>query len=357
MALIVSTSRHLMKSITQYRFYTKSILRSDKYYYGDLFGMCYLSGFKIEPKLNSFDLWRKKEEKIRFINLWVAGDSYLGYDFVKNDSIFYGVKRYHYLKLNSLDIDTVSFVKDEKNILLIETVERYLRIFRDTNYVLDKLLISPKSNQSEKKTIKDVQNESTLGFVAIKIRHVIGGFFRLIKQTLYNPLINQNLEFNLFDYRIFTPIKEAKANFNYKFFKRISGEVAVSPDKKYLLDKTTVDASSGNSSFIPICEEEINSIIYSLNRVYEYYRLKGFDKVYFAIIPNPVTILYPQIGRYNELIPRIQNHHNLKMPIINIYDIFSQTKKQIYLNSDTHWNMDGFDMWLNEFNLKLLNNM
>src|SRR5947209_617752 len=86
LVLIVSTSDKLMKMITEYRLSTKSFLGSDKYRYGDLYGMSYLPNFRIEviklPEKVSID--RSGE---RNINLFIVGDSYLESDFVKTDSI------------------------------------------------------------------------------------------------------------------------------------------------------------------------------------------------------------------------------------------------------------------------------
>jgi hypothetical protein len=141
-----------------------------------------------------------------------------------------------------------------------------------------------------------------------------------------------------------------KANMNYVFFNRIANEVTISPNKEYLLLNETVDPLSKGSSFIPVSKNTIDSLVISLNHIYYYYKSKGFDDVYFAIIPNPVTILFPEIGNYNELIPRIQNNKNLIVPIVNIYDNFRQIKNSIYEKSDSHWTNNGFILWVNEFN-------
>jgi hypothetical protein len=90
-----------------------------------------------------------------------------------------------------------------------------------------------------------------------------------------------------------------------------------------------------------------------MNRLYQYYRAKGFDEVYFSIIPNPVTILYPEMGKYNEIISRVMHHPNLKVPVIDVYDQFRSAAVRIYSKADTHWSVNGFNIWLNEFNKKL----
>jgi hypothetical protein len=352
--LIVSTSTSLMKIISQYRFTTKSFLSSDKYKYGDLYGMCYLSDFK----KYSVDTCIVKLEKYninRLANLYVIGDSYLG-GFVKSDSVFRGIKNYFFLNPHN-ESKIINLNKNEKNILLIETVERYLTGFVDTNLVIRSLEIGKKIIIEKPKIYKMTYGRFFLLTRQTIVKVISYPIYVLLKskEIIYNPNINQNIEFNLFDYAIFRPFKEAKANLNYKVFNRVNDKVAISPDKQYLLYKETVDVTSGLSSFFPVSNQKIDSIVVSLNYMHNYYLLKGFDEVYFAIMPNPVTILYPKLSHYNELIPRIQNHHKLKIPVVNIYDIFIKTKDQVYYKNDTHWNNNGFYLWLNLFNRTLKN--
>ena len=54
--MIVSTSGKLMRQITQYRTSTTSALGSEKYRYGDLYGLSYLPDFKIENNFLESDI-------------------------------------------------------------------------------------------------------------------------------------------------------------------------------------------------------------------------------------------------------------------------------------------------------------
>jgi hypothetical protein len=134
--LIVSTSSSVMKNIAQFRISTKSFLSIDRTKYGDLYGISYLSKFRIIPSFYSGSVKFEKINTNRFLNLYVLGDSYLGTSFVKNDSVFYGTKSYHYFHLSAKN-KPYELVKGEKNVLLIETVERYLYKFIDTNLVIN----------------------------------------------------------------------------------------------------------------------------------------------------------------------------------------------------------------------------
>ena len=41
------------------------------------------------------------------------------------------------------------------------------------------------------------------------------------------------------------------------------------------------------------------------------------------------------------------------MPLIDIYDVFRSARRRIFFANDSHWNMNGFALWCNEFNGKL----
>ncbi|MBN1577728.1 MAG: hypothetical protein JW913_14305 [Chitinispirillaceae bacterium] len=323
--LAVSTSNDVMEAVFNYRS-TSSLLKSDKYFYGDLFGLSYLPRFKMKLDFATAEVGREKCTRPRTINLFVAGDSYLGEYYVKDHTPFCGVKSYRFLRVNLSEVGMVEPIKGETNLLLVEMVERDLRRYKDPDYLLQKLRIE---DTPVKLTIRQLN--------------------AVIKKTFFNE-INRHIEYNLFSYSCFTPIKEFKASFNFTFFKRIAGDVYLPPDTSRLLFLPTVDPLSRSSSFVSISDEEIDAIVRSLNHLHHYYTKKGFDEVYFSAIPNPVSVLYPGIGTYNNLIPRIQNHPGLLIPIVNIYDCFTSTEQDIYFKNDSHWNMNGFTLWLNEFN-------
>ena len=325
--LAVSTSNTVMEAIFTFR-NSSEPLKTDKYYYGDLFGMSYLPRFKMKLEVSS-SVSKGGCDCPRSIHLFIAGDSYLGDQFVKSDDIFCGVGKLGFLRVNFPEKQVILLDTTTTNILLVETVERGLRFFKNPEYLTGKLLFERPGVDCSPR--------------AVNAR---------VKRMLFNE-INRNLEFNLFSYSVFTPIKELKASLNYRFFKRISGDVCIAPDSSMLLYLPTVDSLSECSSFFPIADEEIDSIVQSLNDIHRYYTQRGFDEVYFSMIPNPVSVLYPGLGTYNELIPRLQCNSSLKMPLIDAYDLFRAAHRRIYFDNDTHWNMNGFTLWLNECNKKL----
>ncbi len=153
-----------------------------------------------------------------------------------------------------------------------------------------------------------------------------------------------------------TPLKEFKADTYYALFGRAGKGAYVSDDKKYLLYDLTIDTIYKQSSFKPIEKEELDGIISTLNNIYDLYRSKGFDEVYIAIIPNPVSILYPNYHGlvYNNLTTLVQSNKALKCKVIDANMPFKQTRQQIYCTSDSHWNFNGEKIWLSVVNNALL---
>jgi len=232
------------------------------------------------------------------------------------------------------------------NILLIEIVERYLRVKPEAEYIGKTMFIK---NTSQTVINKGTSIAMTADF-SISREDLVK-----IYNIMYNPIINQNLEFNLFDYPIFTFCKEIKAWFNYKIFNRVPQEISVFDDCHYLFLKETIDTCSDLSSFKYIPDEEVNNIVKILNTVYKHYRNNGFTEVILSVIPNPVSVIFPSYKKYNDIIRRVQNHSGLVMPMLNIYDKLKSAPCKVYYNSDSHWNKNGFTIWLNEFNKYLSN--
>ena len=322
----ISSCDNLSEQYTEWRNTTK-YLSYDKSRFGDLFGLSYLPDYKKnindEPIVVKQDKYKSKKN----INLYCVCDSYLA-SFVSSDSIFYGINKSYKKHWYSDPTLNTKLDKSKINILLFEITERNLRNITDSNYFFNQIELSNNSFAKEEPK----------------------GFFSNISDVLYNPLFAQTLEFNLCDYPFTTPFKELKAQINYKFFNRMSKEISVSTDKKYLFYKGTVDDTLKSSSFSFAYDDEVEKIVRVFNATSKHFKKLGFKEVYFSIIPNPASILESDSFRYNKLIPRIQNNKNLETKIINVYDIYRKSKIKMYYTSDTHWNINGFNTWVNEFN-------
>ena len=328
---LLSSNDYMMKKIAPSRYEMTNLFGSDKYRYGDLFGLCYLKDFKIESEKEPPILSSCK--KPGNVNLYLICDSYL-WSFIKTDSIFCNVNKMRYARWLYNERIEEKLDTTHRNILIIESSERFARkLLKDTLDMYSSMRVSKrveKSNFSESETLWDK-----------------------ILRYLYNENVNQNLEFNLFDYRFLTPVKELKAELNYRVFGRINNDVSISTDKNYLLYGPTTDSTKNTSSFNHVNDKEVSELISNLNIEYKYFRALGFDEVYLSLIPNPVSIINPDFGNYNYLIARIQQRKDRLIPIIDTYDLFKTVQYPIYYKSDSHWNYDGFQLWVNQTNKML----
>jgi len=235
----------------------------------------------------------------------------------------------------------ISLDTSQVNVLLIEVAERFLRMKTQSDYIEKIKFLKNKSQSTSNKNINQIM---TAGLSISKED------FTLIYKCIYNPSINQNLEFNLFDYPVFTPFKEIRAWLNFKLFGNVPQEISVIDNCPFLFLRETVDSNSDQSSFKYLPDEEVKNIVMRLNSVYQHYKNNGFTKVVFSIVPNPVSLISPSYKKYNNIIRRVQNHPGLIIPMINIYDRLDSAGCQVYYNSDSHWNCNGFNLWVNEFN-------
>ena len=316
-----------MRDVTLFKCSSNSIFGSDKYKYGDLFGMSYFPKIKELSCSDSLDVQIEKFPALNKITLCLVHDSYLGESFLKSKNQFIGVDTIYDIEYpwwrNKQSIP-IQLDSTKTNVLVFEIVERHIN-----NLSIEIALNLVKFDNT---TVKEI---STINF----------SFLKRIKKIMFNNYVNANLEFFLFDSRIFTPFKELKSFINYTFFHRTNTDVFLSKNSKYLIYSPTKSSIQHK-----VTDGEIAKTINTLNEIYNFYKNKGFDEVYFSIIPNPVSIIKPDSRDYNNLIPLIQNDQNLKMQMIDIYSLFKHTNYNIYYHSDTHWNKNGFQLWANEFN-------
>jgi len=320
---IISINTDLMKEVTTYRYSPASKFPSDKYRFGDLYGFSYLHPYKVRA-LSTEDLrsYYIKNRPQTGTELYGIVDSYL-WSFVPNDSLFRQVDAY---RATRWDYMAKQFYLNpaKRNVLILEMVERRVRYTTPDTAMFYKhlgLVDSP-----TKESVSDIYATNWW------------------KEHVFNPNIEQNIEFNLFDYTVFTPFKEAKAWLNHRVFNRISQDVVLSKTRQQLYYKQTIDSTKNSSSFMHLRAGEVDTMVAGLNQVYTHYRKAGFNEVYLVIMPNPVSVLEPHFNqyKYNDLVPRLQKNPGLKMPVIDIYSkLLRFRRERIYQISDTHWDKIG----------------
>ncbi|MEO8512351.1 MAG: hypothetical protein ABI543_02200 [Ignavibacteria bacterium] len=328
----VSSNDSFMKKLAPYRYEVNAFWGADKYRYGDLFGFSFLPQYKF-PIIKKSPVKPDQPDSSK-INFYCMCDSYV-WGFTPLDSLLFGVNRYQRTRWRYGDDISVNMDSSKINFLLIEISERNIRsIFNDTSYVYSKIRNSNNVNKQE------FSSDETV--------------IQKIERYVFNPQINQNLEFNLFDYSFFTPVKELKAKINLELFGRTDPEVKISRNKERLFYSATIDSGLNTSSFMKIEDNEIDRIIVNLNAIFKHYKDMGFKFIYLSIIPNPVSVIDPDFADYNMLIDKIQNNKALQIPYLNIYHQLKQNPSLYYYKTDSHWNYDGFELWLAQLNKELI---
>jgi len=292
--------------------YYRLFVRSDRWRYGDLYGLCYLPEFKF--KLAPFKKYEKALGKpLNKRSLYIIGDSFLADKTLNGafegfDDVIFLDRRF---PIGPIILDTA-----RENYLIMEFAERNL-----IGYELQKASAS---------------NQPPTGMPA------------RLNKVIFNKDLSRNLELLLFDDKLVTPVKELKAIINYKLFGRIAKEVAVSTDHSRLFLNATVDTGNAQSAFRFKADADIDLIAGNLGIAANYYRSIGFKKVFLSVIPNAVSIYNAKRMPYNHLLERVEEKTGL--PIIPLYDDFRNASQNVFYKSDAHWNPHGFELWVTETN-------
>ena len=298
---------------------------------GDLYNMCFISEYNTNIEYDLPIIESNKNE----IDLYVICDSYLMSHLEKeNIANIDSLTKIKWWDKSSYVI-TKELNKTKKNILVIEMSERFVR-GNCNNY---SALTMPITISSTNQTGNSESTEENKSF---------------LETHFFNPNINSNLEMNLFDYKLFYPIKEIKGDINYHWFNRIPEDIYIDKSNHFLFYKPTLQGDQNMNSFFAIDSSELNNISSTLNRAFDYYRQKGFQEIYFSIIPNPVSVVNPNLGKYNNLIPLLMERDRLNCKKINAYALFRDNAQSYYLNSDTHWNNNGLNKWVRALNESLI---
>ncbi|MDN3584413.1 hypothetical protein [Mucilaginibacter flavus] len=315
------------------RLYHQILIRSDRWRYGDLFGLCYLPQYKF--RLEPFKKYENGPAGAASGRvLYIIGDSYLADKSISG--AFDGFEHVIFLD-RRFPFGPVALDSTKQNVLIMEFAERNL-----VDYEIDR-------TSEQRWTQKDIAGKLNFRPQAAAPSDNNAGATALserLNKILFNRELSRNLELLLFDDKMWTPLKELKASLNYQLFGRLPGEVAVSTDKKRLLMNITVDTSFRQSDFRTIPDIEINRLTAHLAEAKNYYNAIGFKAVYLAAIPNAASVYDDRRMSYNHLLERVER--NNLFPVISVYHQFKRNPANLYYRSDTHWNPLGFDIWLTE---------
>lgn len=330
--LVVCSTQWGMSWLTKIRYESNGFLGSDKYQYGDLYGIAYLKDFKLELDMSVVSP-PKLLSKQQDISIYIIGDSYFysSFDIVPN--YFERVKSIQFFKWDYSPKIPFSFSgHNTKRVLLIESVER--NVFN---------LISQKRLASIFKQPDNMEEKWS-----------IWSFDELIKQQLYHPTLEENISFAFFDLALFSKWKELKAGFNVDFFGRAPIGVQLSQTKDFLYLRETVDSLADGSSFQAISDLRIRHLVQQMKQIDRDAKELGFDEVLFSFIPNPSSVLQTELNQYNQFIPRLEKMVGDELILVNPTAQLSKNAKQNFFKSDSHWNQNGARIWLDLLNQKLL---
>lgn len=300
-------------------------LVKDDYRYGDLYRLSNLSDFReLKETCETPNL-----EKEQGVHLVLAGDSFT--EFGRMDARNFIASKYDYIRVDGnadIKLDTSAF-----NVLVIETVERHFRerftsVWNGVN-VVDGKGSSP----------MDVVKESF--------------FKRAVDFEL--PYSTELHEGVLFGYDFMMTIKDWKAALNYKLFDRVDDNVRLNKTGEHLLYYLPSEPGI-SSAFDKISDEEIETLVTYVNETSQKYKALGFDKVILSVIPNKTSILGRDLGNYNQLITRVQNHPQLNIEFIDAFGALDKLGASVFAKGDTHWNCRGKLVWENLLNKALSSN-
>ena len=285
------------------------------YRYGDLYLSSGMPGYRI--KLDQSKLTSSIIDQNKNSTLTIIGDSYLD----NLDPSFFYTADYHFIHWDRLPDTIPALDSTKKNILIIESTERYIRWRVKQNNLL---AIGEKAKP----------NAQEVSGASIELQ------------------AEDNLQYMLTHLDWELPFKELKTSIYLNYFDKFSPLVAKPDGSGRLYLNETVDPENNASSYNPVKDDEIKSIVENINRISADLSALGFD-VYISIIPNAASIYKNWDHPYNHLIERIEQHPDVKFKYIDIFQSLKDEKNSVFYTNDSHWNNFGKMMWLVKTN-KLL---
>jgi hypothetical protein len=326
----LSSSEPAMRWLSHERYQDDGLLGSDKYRFGDLYGLSYLPAFRLYKDTT---LIRNQAlfDGNRDIDLTILGDSYL-FSYVQMDtSNFVRAKKVTFRRWSDSNLEPLCVrPSGNKKVLLIETVERNAWMILN----LDRL----------KPKLEQVTNDKPW----------YDSFNEFLFEHIYHPQLEQNLDFTLFNQQLFSPLKSLKAIINLEVFNRSSTDVAISENGEFLYMRETVDSTQRSSSFYPMTKDELHELGDRMLVMNQYAKSKGYDEVIFVIIPNPIVFTKTESKASNQFVPKLTTVLGDKVRLLDPTKPLMVGGKQYFFKSDSHWNQKGARAWLAQLNQQLL---
>ncbi|MCF0059769.1 hypothetical protein [Dyadobacter sp. CY356] len=300
----------------------------DQYRFGDLYNTSNLLKFKEVDFAKSTSLTETDKPKVRYsdVDLYTIGDSFTPMD----TSYYAGDKNFHIWM--GVNVDTVKLDTTKKSILVVEIIERTIqeRLLNDYEALYIKRGFQIKGDTYPK---------------AVAGRDGGSSFW----WDKFGDQINQRIEFLLFNFNPFLKLKELKSDIMLTWFDRTHTGAIISRNHEYLFYSVEADKKSPLSPFHEITPASVDSVVHHINLIRTHYKNRGFEEVYFCLIPNKVTVCENNRFQYNQQISLIENSPLLQTPMISVQATIRKHPEWFH-KSDGHWNVAGKRYWLQKTN-------
>lgn len=291
----------------------------DDYRFGDLYRLSTLPQFK-QAQRDCPTV--KVSSDTASTHLYIIGDSFSEEQRISRDDFPIS----HYQRVAWGFRQRAQLDSSKRNILLIETVERHFR--EHFAIPVSELIVETDTSQNPTPPV-------TLG--------------QWLSSEYHRTDVEERLESALFSQEWAFWFKELKAQLTLNWFDRVNPGVSLSTDRKNLFVRLDTDTTKRlNSSYSPLTNREVDTLVDSVNAVADRYKRLGFDEVYLSIIPNKASILETGRTDYNRLIERVQQSPKLRVKPIDVFSLYRTAKTSPYMLSDTHWNCTGRAIWIDQ---------
>jgi hypothetical protein len=208
---------------------------------------------------------------------------------------------------------------DRKRVLVLSTVERYIRETFDEPYDLH-----PVAQRG------DTANRVSYTTQAILLRRWM--FLELEKRLQYL------LEYNHLSFLLASQWATA----SYNLCGTVDKWAGLSANNEVFIAEST-SRTSPRGVFTPVSEEEIEQIATNISRVREELLATYHTDLVVMFIPNKITLHLEHVDlAYNELLPRLTRALRVRgVPAVDLYGAYQAAETPLYYRSDPHWNEAG----------------
>ncbi|CAG5002869.1 hypothetical protein DYBT9275_02984 [Dyadobacter sp. CECT 9275] len=301
-------------------------LLRDSYRFGDLYRLSNLPDFK-DPRKSCAAFKPVADYGTRKpVHLYIIGDSFTEKERINETN--FAADQYHYVHWS----EVLHFKPDTSaiHVLLLESVERHFR---------EKFAARPLSN-----IVPDSATYAVAGKPSV---------MQTLDQAFKSEPTEGRLDQLLFQNDLILSLKQLKAKFNFDIFDRTNKEVTLVNNNRDIVYYMDTDTPETTSSFTPVTNAEIDSIVLHLNETGKAMAQLGFSKVLLSVIPNKVSVLSPDYGTYNHLIEKVYANPRLELAYIDVLQDFRKLGVSSYLKGDSHWTCEGQNLWLEKTNRKI----